>query len=965
MIQNKNKFNMMKKEIIGKNGLRLGLKILLGIVFVFAVGVGNAQTQRVFDINNLETQNTIQTGQSDESVAVEAFREVERYRKFDYNKQLVSLRAENIGDTLLLNFFEDRQYKAVIQSIVVNDLGKIVITAQIAGNDFAYCFLIVSERGIAISADLPQEDERFFAVEKNGQIYLGQIKKSVLDKDRLEGSEPVVEPEPEQPVREEEILEDDAKDEGYLNDPPLNDPASPATIDLMFVYTDSAASWAAKSSTVTDIDNVIDIAVAEANTAMTNSGTGITFRVAYRHLTNYTELDNSNDFYRFRDKEDGYMDEVHGLRDAFCADVMVFLAKISYTGGTGGLLNNINGFSNDAHASCICRVQQSATGSFTVVHEIGHNMGCAHHASQGTQPGPNTSLPAPLNKCSAGWKGTISSKKSCSIMTYESASEYGESGNYNRIPYFSSPDITVSGVVIGDAATMDNARVLRETKTVTEAYRTMPTTPTLNVSQNIVSFSEISAVTTQAIFVAGLNITGNITYTIDGTDKNMFSVTPVSWNPAKGGILEVTFNGVPTQDYEAYITFSAAGASNKIVNLRYVTCTTFSVEESFEQIIFPPDCWRSEAPTNAKWKRIEGTGYQPDANPHSGTGMLEFNTYNSGSAPAGSKGLLISPKIFAGNTNCSLSFWMYRDNYNSSYDHRVNVYVNSTPSISGATLLTTIYGCRQKAPTASPNTWNQYTYTLPTSSMVEAYVIFEGVKGSDGYGYINMYIDDIEIEGETAPTVVVDSTSLIFKDIASGKISDPKIINVSGVNLIGNITYNKTGADASAFTITETSWNAASGGTLSITFTPDTNKTYSASIVFGSASAKSRTLTLSGTRLIPVTNIINVPNSATSGIAIMLTKKIVPSDASYQTVVWKVKNAGTTKASVSGSTFYATEDGTAIVTATIANGSDTGDYVQDFTITVTGTGVKELQGGEVAKLQVYPNPAKNELKITN
>jgi hypothetical protein len=52
--------------------------------------------------------------------------------------------------------------------------------------------------------------------------------------------------------------------------------------------------------------------------------------------------------------------------------------------------------------------------------------------------------------------------------------------------------------------------------------------------------------------------------------------------------------------------------------------------------------------------------------------------------------------------------------------------------------------------------------------------------------------------------------------------------------------------------------------------------------------------------------------------------------------VWSVKTAGTTGASISGSTLSTTSMGTVEVTATIANGTAAGtDYTQDFSITIT------------------------------
>jgi uncharacterized protein (TIGR02145 family) len=86
---------------------------------------------------------------------------------------------------------------------------------------------------------------------------------------------------------------------------------------------------------------------------------------------------------------------------------------------------------------------------------------------------------------------------------------------------------------------------------------------------------------------------------------------------------------------------------------------------------------------------------------------------------------------------------------------------------------------------------------------------------------------------------------------------------------------------------------------------------------------------------VPVTDITGVPASADVGTPLILTGTVVPNNANNQTIVWSVKNAGTTGASISGSTFNATGAGTATITATIADGLAVGTpYIKDFEILV-------------------------------
>jgi len=93
------------------------------------------------------------------------------------------------------------------------------------------------------------------------------------------------------------------------------------------------------------------------------------------------------------------------------------------------------------------------------------------------------------------------------------------------------------------------------------------------------------------------------------------------------------------------------------------------------------------------------------------------------------------------------------------------------------------------------------------------------------------------------------------------------------------------------------------------------------------------------TTFIPVTEIINVPIVAAVGAPLNLKGTVVPGNATYQTFTWSVLDAGTTGATISGSTLNATGTGIVVVRATIANGSGEGDdYEQNFSITVNPEG---------------------------
>jgi len=506
------------------------------------------KSQNSFDINSIETKN-LQAQISEDPTVRNLFKEVDRYRQFDFNKQLSNLTSNNIGDTLSLVFFEDKQYQSVIQKVTTTLNGRTSITSKIEGTQFAYCYMVASDNTITIYADFPLEDESFFAAMKNGEAYISQVKKSDLAKTALLGTHEMINFSNESSRKQN--LDKKSKN--------INDPV---TIDLLVVYTPASELWALDNWMVTDIFDLIDIAIQLSNNSVGNSNTGITFNVVYIHKTNYVEANSVEDLYRITDPYDGYMDEVHVIRDEYFADEILFLPEVDFTGGVAWLLNDEDGFDPDYYAVALSRVQQTSW-TYTAVHEIGHNMGAHHHWAQNFQPGPG------LFSFSSGWKGISNGNKICTVMTYEGGYYFGETGDYTRIPYFSSPEITYNGVTIGDAIYEDNALTLKITKIAVSNYRS-PSGAALNINPMALNFNDVTTGTTSSsktINITGINLTEPIYYVKGGADANAFNITQTSWNPTTGGVLSVTFSPSAAKLYNATITFSNANTSTKVVTL--------------------------------------------------------------------------------------------------------------------------------------------------------------------------------------------------------------------------------------------------------------------------------------------------------------------------------------------------------------------------------------------------------------
>ncbi len=243
---------------------------------------------------------------------------------------------------------------------------------------------------------------------------------------------------------------------------PVVQDAGDTVIDLMIVYTPAALTYAGGTA---GINNVIAQAMTRAQASMDNSGIPVTFRLVHSAQVTYTESGNSNtDISRLQNTSDGYMDEVHTWRDTYGADIVHLLTTANDTGGLGYILNTTSGL--PAWAFSLTRVQQAAN-TYTVIHEVGHNMGAHHHKAQNVQPGPG------LYSYAAGWRWTgTNGSRYCSVMTYEAGSYFSDGLSHTRVGWFSSPSASYQGAATGDAADGDNARCLANVRGVVAAYRT-------------------------------------------------------------------------------------------------------------------------------------------------------------------------------------------------------------------------------------------------------------------------------------------------------------------------------------------------------------------------------------------------------------------------------------------------------------------------------------------------------------
>jgi hypothetical protein len=197
-----------------------------------------------------------------------------------------------------------------------------------------------------------------------------------------------------------------------------------------------------------------------ANGAYVNSEIDARMRLVYCGEVAYDEDGTLEDHLnRLAGTSDGFIDQVHALRDTYRADVVSLFIEDDDGQGWCGLARCLP--NTPERAFNVVR-WDCAAGDFSYVHEVGHNQGCAHDR-ESTDPDVCNAYPY-----SYGWRfrGHYSFRRFRTVMAYEPGT---------RIQYFSNPDVeydgTPTGVPIGDTDESHNAQTINLRRSIVESHR--------------------------------------------------------------------------------------------------------------------------------------------------------------------------------------------------------------------------------------------------------------------------------------------------------------------------------------------------------------------------------------------------------------------------------------------------------------------------------------------------------------
>jgi hypothetical protein len=194
-------------------------------------------------------------------------------------------------------------------------------------------------------------------------------------------------------------------------------------------------------------------AVAETNQAYTDSQMSTRLNLVHTVRVDYDESGSmSSDLFRLRSSSDGYMDELHTLRDTYGADVVSLIEhEPQYCGVAYRMTSLSTGFASSAfnvvHHSC-------ATGYYSFGHEIGHNQG-AHH--------DHNNAGGAIFPYAYGYQDPNSYFRT--IMAYNCPS------GCTRVGLFSRGDNTYLNYPAGIPGSAENALAIDETAATVAAFR--------------------------------------------------------------------------------------------------------------------------------------------------------------------------------------------------------------------------------------------------------------------------------------------------------------------------------------------------------------------------------------------------------------------------------------------------------------------------------------------------------------
>ncbi len=236
-----------------------------------------------------------------------------------------------------------------------------------------------------------------------------------------------------------------------------------SVIDLMVAYTPAARDMAGGQAA---IEALVNLRVSEMNVANDNSGVVFNWQLVNLTEIGYAESGNiAADLQYLQQPGDGVLDEIHGPRDAFKADLVVMLIDEGSNNACGNAYQMSSlGSWFQGYGFGVTAMDYpgpSTCSGLTLAHEVGHNMGNAHDRGHATG--------AVLFPFSYGYQSPRQIFRD--IMSYDCPN------GCTRINYWANPDVWYMGEPTGvdyeadPANAADIVRSMHEARVLVSNFR--------------------------------------------------------------------------------------------------------------------------------------------------------------------------------------------------------------------------------------------------------------------------------------------------------------------------------------------------------------------------------------------------------------------------------------------------------------------------------------------------------------
>lgn len=319
-------------------------------------------------------------------------------------------------DTLVLNLFPNLNLTAQLDRFGPTQYG-FSWNGHIQGVPLSDVILVVVDGIVAGSISMPGA-YYFIEYAGNGVHAVYQINQDALPPD----GPAIIPPAPSVTAKSQSAIATPASDDGSI-------------IDVMVVYTPAARSAAGGTSA---IQAAIDLMVSTTNQAYTNSGITPRLNLVHTEEVSYTETGGTEDLDRLTNSSDGFMDNVHSLRNTYGADLVALITEPSSAQycGIAWLMTSVSPSFESSGFSVTLRT----CGGLVFAHEVGHNEGMHHDWYVNPVPGAYTYSHGHVHIAGASsWRTIMSYSDKCTA----------NSVTCPRITHFSNPAIPYSGSATG------------------------------------------------------------------------------------------------------------------------------------------------------------------------------------------------------------------------------------------------------------------------------------------------------------------------------------------------------------------------------------------------------------------------------------------------------------------------------------------------------------------------------------